>query len=103
MESIVPTVETNPEAWAELRALGSAHWPKERARALEASRLSGQEVVYSLTMFDIDWSPIFMFPAEEPIAWRNARTGERRDGAEFPDEGKAPLSNPTPTAARKDP
>lgn len=69
---------------AEWQAEADAAWPATLARILEQSLLSGTEVVYKLDLFDEDWSPIYLYPAEDPIAWINRQTAERRDGPRHP-------------------
>ena len=54
----------------------------ELQRVLQASRLSGMEVVFDLIMFGDEWSPVFRHPGRDPIAWVS---GDRRhEGAERP-------------------
>lgn len=64
--------------------LAKAHWPSELARLHEASLVTGREVVYDLTMFGEVWSPAYLHGHDEPVAWVNSRTKERRAGKDRP-------------------
>lgn len=57
---------------------------QEMARIMEASRLSGMEVVHDLTNAGYDWSPVYRYGTEGPIAWVCA-TGERSEGSVYPE------------------
>jgi hypothetical protein len=54
------------------------------AKVIELTRITGKEAVYDMTMFDMAWSPVFMHPARDPVAWIKLETGERRAGADYP-------------------
>lgn len=66
----------------QVHAEGFAAWAREGneaelQRLLEMSRLSGMEIVYDMAIFGDAWSPVYLHPSREPIAWVNA-SGERR-------------------------
>jgi hypothetical protein len=71
----------DPDAWVAWLRQGEQD---TRARIQEMSRLSGLPVEYDLSMFDLDWNPIYVYGTLEPIAWINNKTRERREGAEMP-------------------
>jgi hypothetical protein len=68
------------DGMATLADMAEAHWPSELARLHEMSLVSGQEVIYDLTMFGEEWSPAYMHGQDDPVAWVNAATGERCPG-----------------------
>lgn len=67
-----------------LQQLAESEWPKTVERIRLHSRASGLEVKYNLAPFGLEWSPIFWHESDQPIAWVNSRTGERRSGSECP-------------------
>jgi hypothetical protein len=86
--SITCKVEWGDEAeafFAEAQRQAEADYPNEVKRFREMSRLSGLEVTYDLTMFDMDWSPIYWHASDAPVAWIHNKTGERRNGGEHPE------------------
>ncbi|MEO9297580.1 hypothetical protein [Devosia alba] len=70
--------------WSELFEMAESHWSVELARLKEISMITGDEVIYDLTMFDEDWSPVYHHSSDDPVAWVNSKTGERVDGADHP-------------------
>ncbi|RZA07941.1 MAG: hypothetical protein EOP02_36940 [Proteobacteria bacterium] len=79
---------TAPGAQAAFDALfapNQEHEEREMARIQQTALMTGCEVVYDLSMFDLDWSPVFIAGPKEPIAWLHRLTGERRPGAAYPE------------------
>lgn len=86
MTTITATGHLSPESMATLAAWfesGAEHDKAEIARARDLSRLSGMEVVMDLSMFDLEWSPIYWHDRPDPMAWVNA-AGDRQPGPDYP-------------------
>lgn len=87
MDTIIGTATLSP---ADTEALFALFKPspqeaeQEMARIMETSRLSGMEVVHDITDAGYDWSPVYRYGTEGPIAWVCA-TGERSEGPVYPD------------------
>lgn len=70
--------------WDALATMGQAHQTAEIDRMLELSRLSGLDVVYDLSMFDVPWYPVYRAGDRDPVAWVSADGTERREGKDAP-------------------
>ena len=76
---------SDPDGFMEtVRREAGQEWSKELARLKRLSLMAGTEVVFDLSMFELEWSPAFRHDGDEPVAWVNLRTGERRDGSTDP-------------------
>lgn len=87
--SVSFTVETAHGFYEVIEDLSAKHHAQEVARLREASRLSGMDVAYDLTMFDAPWSPVYRHDSDQPVAWVNNATGERREGSTYPSDDAA--------------
>lgn len=86
MGQITATFTVDPSTAAAFVALFTPSPEEEAAtmaRIMSASLVSGMEVVYDLSAFGYDWSPVFLHPTEQPLAWV-AADGSRSEGPDYP-------------------
>jgi|GEM_PF-4773991 len=82
------TGEVDGGFFSSMRELAEAQWPAELKRMQKLSLISGMEIVYDLSGFDLEWSPAYRYDSgDHPVAWVNAKTGERREGRQSPYDG----------------
>ncbi|NBB07867.1 hypothetical protein [Pseudomonas monteilii] len=83
------TGEANGAFFKSMQELAEAQWPAELKRMQSLSLITGGEILYDISGFGLEWSPAYRNGSDDPVAWVSAITGERREGKQSPEDGKA--------------